>query len=61
MMSYMQQKKKYERPYDIVNLHENFSEKQCKDEGVNKKLGPLRNAYNIINNQRLPEIYFKNR
>ena len=26
-----------------------------------RKLGPIRNAYNVINNQQLPEYYFKNR
>lgn len=26
-----------------------------------KKLGPIRNAYNVINNQKLPDFYFKNR
>jgi hypothetical protein len=28
---------------------------------MNKKLGPIRNAYNVINNQKLPDFYFKGR
>lgn len=49
---------KYEKQYDIVNLHGSDS-----NEGktVTKKLGPVRNMYNVINNQKLADFHFKNR
>ena len=39
-------------------MHSNFpyEEKQAE-----KKLGPIRNAYNVINNQKLPDFYFEKR
>ena len=49
---------KYEKEFDIVNLHSN---KPYKGTQGSKKLGPVRNAYNPINNQKMPEFYFKDR
>lgn len=54
--------KKYERNFDIVNLHSNNEDSVHQySEPNGKKLGPLRNAYNVINNTKLPEYYFQNR
>jgi hypothetical protein len=54
-----------ERPYDIVNLHEKYASPAeggaGKAEGTQRRLGPIRNAYNVISNERLPELYFRNR
>lgn len=49
---------KHEKNFDIVNLQSNepYSEKLPA-----RKLGPIRNAFNVINNQKMPEFYFQNR
>lgn len=49
---------RHQKDFDIVNLHSNFKYEPVEKE---KKLGPVRNAYNVINNQRLPDVYFQKR
>jgi hypothetical protein len=39
-----------------LKSNEPFEEKP-----VNRKSGPVRNAYNVINNQKLPEYFFQNK
>lgn len=45
------------RDYDIVNLHG----AELKEPENNKVKAPLRNIYNPINNQPLPDFHFRNR
>jgi hypothetical protein len=49
---------KYEKEFDIINLQSNdpYVEKI-----PTRKLGPIRNAFNVINNQKMPDFYFENR
>lgn len=49
---------KYEKNFDIVNLHSN---EPYNPKSPTRKLGPVRNAFNVINNQKMPEFYFENR
>jgi hypothetical protein len=58
LINHAKQQRRYERPYDIVNLHENYAEggegKEGRTEGAGRRLAPIRNAYNVISNERLP-------
>lgn len=49
---------KYEKNFDIVNLKSNES---YEEKVPIRKLGPIRNAYNVINNQKIPDYFFRNR
>lgn len=46
-----------------MNLHgyEGDTSLEASMSANTKKLGPIRNAYNVINNQKLPDFHFKNR
>jgi len=41
-----------------VNLHSN---EPHVEQQPSRKLGPIRNAYNVISNQKMPDFYFHNR
>jgi hypothetical protein len=43
-----------------VNLHSESGREYMDPQPV-KKLGPVRNLYNLINNQKLADFHFKNR
>ena len=49
---------KYEKPYDIINL---FPEGPASTQEAKRLMAPLRNNYNIVSNQPLPDFYFHNR
>ena len=53
LKKHLDQERRYSLPYDIVNLQGGEpSPEAAPDPG--KKLGPVRNIYNVINNQLMP-------
>ena len=54
-------KYKHEKNYDILT-HESLYEPSSKQNMVkNKQLGPIRNIYNPVNGQMMPQEYMKGR
>lgn len=49
---------KHQKDFDIINLKSNNNYVQKLPD---RKLAPIRNVYNVINNQKLPDFFFEKR